>query len=127
MMQAIMKGPSNAQSLDPFTETTITALRRVVDPLVDLMIDTGITVQEFSRLVRDRAVRSAAARVARESGRKNNSRVAIMTGLARAEVARILETDEPPLDAHIGQHPSRKVLTAWHENPKFLGGDGEPA
>jgi hypothetical protein len=90
-----MHGSGKARLQDPFKETAITALRRVVDPLVDLMIDTGITVQEFSRLVRDRAVRSAAARVARESGRNSNSRVAIITGLARAEVARILETNEP--------------------------------
>src|ERR1700685_3386609 len=118
-MLAIMNSPGK-QSQDPFKETAITALRRVVDPLVDLMIDTGITVQEFSRLVRDRAVRSAAARVARESGRNSNSRVAIITGLARAEVARILETNEPSFGLRGGQHPARRVLAAWYENHRFL-------
>jgi hypothetical protein len=112
---------------DPFKETAITALRRVVDPLVDLMIDTGITVQEFSRLVRDRAVRSAAARVAKESGRNSNSRVAIITGLARAEVARILETNEPSFGLRGEQHPARRVLAAWYENQRFLAATGDPA
>jgi hypothetical protein len=127
MMRAIMKGPSKAQSLDPFKETTITALKRVVDPLVDLMFDTGITVQEFSRLVRDRAVRSAAARIARESGRNSNSRVAIITGLARAEVARILEANEPSFTLRGEQHPARRVLAAWHDNQRFLATNGDPA
>ena len=122
-----MKGRSKAQSQDPFKETAITALKRVVDPLLDLMFDTGITVQEFSRLVRDRAVRSAAARIARESGRNSNSRVAIITGLARSEVARILEANEPWFTARGEQHPARRVLAAWHDNQRFLATNGEPA
>lgn len=115
------------QSKDPFKETAITALKRVVDPLVDLMFDTGITVQEFSRLVKDRAVRSAAARVAREGGRNSNSRVAIITGVARAEVARILEASEPSFSSRGGQHPARRVLSAWHDKRRFLAANGDPA
>lgn len=115
------------RSTDPLKEAAIAALERVVDPLVDLMFDTGITVQEFSRLVRDRAVRSASARVARESGRESNSRVAIATGLARAEVARILATDELSFSARIGQHPARRVLGAWYDNQRFLDSNGDPA
>lgn len=125
-MRAIMNSPAK-QSRDPFKETAITALKRVVDPLIDLMFDTGITVQEFSRLVRDRAVRSAASRIARESGRNSNSRVAIITGLARAEVARILESDEPSFSSGGGQHPVRRVLSAWHDNQRFLAANGDPA
>jgi hypothetical protein len=127
MMRAIMKGPSKARLQDPFKETAIIALKRVVDPLVDLMFDTGITVQEFSHLVRDRAVRSAAARIARESGRNSNSRVAIITGLARSEVARILEANEPSFTSLCEQHPARRVLAAWHDNQRFLAANGDPA
>jgi hypothetical protein len=126
-MATIMRIPHEIKSEDPIKETTLSALRRVVDPLIDLMFDAGITVHEFSRLVRDRAVKSAVARIARENGRGSNSRVAIITGLARAEVARILETNEPPPDSRIGQHPARKVLAAWYDNPRFLGANGDPA
>jgi hypothetical protein len=120
-----MRNPGKTR--DPFKETAITALRRVVDPLVDLMFDTGITVQEFSRLVREVAVRSAAARIAKETGRNSNSRVAIVTGLARAEVARILEANEPSFSSRGGQHPARRVLAAWHDNQRFLAANGDPA
>src|ERR1700726_4219890 len=81
---------------DPLKEATIVALRRVADPLVDLMFDTGVTVHEFSQLIRERAVRSAARRVYKESGRDSKSRVAIVTGLPRSEVARILSSDDVP-------------------------------
>ena len=122
-----MRIPLESRSHDPFKESTISALRRLIDPLIDLMFDTGITVQEFSQLVRDRAVRSAAARVTRESGRSSNSRVAIITGLARAEVARILDTNESLLSSRVGQHPARRVLAAWYDNPRFLAANGDPA
>jgi hypothetical protein len=122
-----MRIPHESRSRDPFKESAISAFRRVIDPLIDLMFDTGITVQEFSQLVRDRAVRSAAARVARESGRNSNSRVAIITGLARAEVSRILDRNEASFSSRVGQHPARRVLAAWYDNQRFLDADGDPA
>jgi hypothetical protein len=112
---------------DPLKEATIVALKRVVDPLVDLMFDAGITVHEFSQLVRESAVRNAARRVSKESGRHSKSRVAIATGLPRSEVARILKTDDISASKRLGQHPARKVLAAWFDNPRFLAANGDPA
>jgi hypothetical protein len=112
---------------DPLKEATIVALKRVVDPLIDIMFDAGVTVQEFSRLVRERAVRTAATRIVRESGRCSKSRVAIITGLPRSEVARILRSEDDPSDRRPGQHPVRKVLSAWYDSPRFLGENGDPA
>jgi hypothetical protein len=78
-------------------------------------------------LVKDRAVRSAAKRIAREIGRHSNSRVSIVTGLARAEVARILDSNVPTYSLRGDQHPARRVLAAWHENQRFLAASGDPA
>lgn len=119
--------PHHLYSNDPLKEATLTALKRVVGPLVEVMFDTGVTVHEFSHLVRDSAVRVAAKRVSRESGRDSNSRVAIITGLPRAEVARILKSDSASLSKRVAQPPSRRILAAWHENPRFLSADGVPA
>ncbi len=112
---------------DPLKEATIVALKRVVDPLIDLMFDAGVTVHDFSQIVRERAVRSAAERVSKESGRDSKSRVAIITGLPRSEVARILESDDVSPTKRLGQHPARKVLAAWFDNPRFLAANGDPA
>jgi Family of unknown function (DUF6502) len=122
-----MRSPQESRSSDLLKETTIFALERVVDPLVYLMFDAGITVREFCRLMRERAVRSAVARVKRENGRSSNSRVAIITGLARAEVARILNVEDVSSGTLPGRHPVRRVLAAWHDNRRFLGANGDPA
>jgi hypothetical protein len=108
-------------------EATIIALKRVIDPLLNLMADTNVTVRELNQLVRETAVRKAAKRLIRESGRESKSRIAIATGLSRSEVARILAAKDSLPAAHRGEHPARRVLAAWHENPKFLTAGGEPA
>ena len=112
---------------DPLKEATVAALKRVVDPLVDLMFDAGVTVHELSALVRESAVRIGARRVSKESGRESNSRVAIITGLPRAEVARILKSEDVAPGTRPKQHPARKVLAAWFDNPRFLATNGDPA
>ena len=61
----------NSGSGDPVKEATIVALKRVLDPLLDLMFDAGVTVQEFNKITRDRAVRIATKRLVRESGRQS--------------------------------------------------------
>ncbi len=104
----------------------IDALARIADPLIDLMFDTGVTVQEFSRIIRERAVRRATARVNRDSGHGSKSRVAILTGLPRSEVARILKAAEASNSSHLGQNPARKVLAGWYDNPSFLSENGDP-
>jgi len=117
----------NPQKGDPIREATITALKHGADPLLALMFDAGVTVHEFNYLFRDRAVRMATKRVIKESGRNNKSRVAILTGLPRSEVTRILAINDSTEGIPLGQHPARRVLAAWYENPRFLTPIGEPA
>jgi Family of unknown function (DUF6502) len=117
----------NPQKGDPIREATIATLKHVADPLLELMFDTGVTVHEFNYLFRDRAVRMATKRVIKECGRNNKSRVAILTGLPRSEVTRILASSDSTERTPLGQHPARRVLAAWYENPRFLAHTGEPA
>jgi Family of unknown function (DUF6502) len=115
------------QSNDPITEATIRALKQIIDSLLELMFDAGVTVREFNYLLRERAVHTAAKRVSKQSGRPSKSRIAIMTGLARSEVGRISRTLEPYTRSKSDRHPARRVLAAWFDNPRFLTVDGEPA
>ncbi len=112
---------------DPLREATNVALSRVIDPLLDLMFDAGVTVQELNQIIRERAVRNATKRVIQDTGRESRSRVAIATGIPRSEVSKILGSSDQLNTVHRGQHPARRVLAAWFEDRKFLTPDGEPA
>jgi Family of unknown function (DUF6502) len=111
---------------DPVKDATVSALERVLDPLLELLFDAGVTVQELNQIARNRAVRIATKRVIKESGRESKSRVAIMTGLPRSEVTRILGSSDSVPNPKPDQHPARRVLAAWHDDPRFLASNGDP-
>jgi hypothetical protein len=84
-------------------------------------------VQELNNTTRETAVRIATRRVVRESGRQSKSRVAIMTGLPRSEVTRILNSQDLVGKERPDQHPARRILAAWHDDPRFLAPSGDTA
>jgi len=116
----------NHQAPDPIKEATLDALKHVVDSLLELMFDAGITVQQFNYVVRDRAVRAAGNRVIRETGRNSKSRVSIITGIPRSEVARISGSPDYCVSSKLSEPVARRVLGAWFESPQLLTASGEP-
>jgi hypothetical protein len=114
-------------STDPVKDATVSALARVLEPLLELMLDAGVTVQELNQIAREGAVRIATKRIANDCGRENRSRVAILTGLPRSEVTRILNSPHSLKKAKFDQNPARRILAAWHDSPHFLSPRGEPA
>ncbi len=115
------------RSADPLKDATLVALEGVIDPLMELVIDAGVTVAELIKIIRNRAVRVATRRVRGQIGRNSNSRVSIMTGLPRSEISRILRPPEFRPTAIGTQHPARRVLEAWYRTPSFLASSGDPA
>lgn len=113
--------------VDPHKNASVAAFGHIIDPLIDLMLATGLTVNDLTTILRERAVRRAGARIVKESGREVKSRVAILTGLPRSEVGRILLGPEGPKIRHKGQHPVRKVLAGWHDHADFRAETGHPA
>lgn len=100
---------------------------RIIDPLLDFIFDGGISIPELTFLIRERSVRAAAKRTLKENGRISRSRVAIITGLPRSEVSRILRSpDNIPVPPR-GQNSARRVLSGWYEDAKYLTEAGEPA
>lgn len=112
---------------DPIKEATVAALNRLFEPLLELILEAGVTVQECNKILRERAVRVATRRVVKETGRESRSRVAIITGLPRSEVTKILDSRDSVPRIKPSQHPARRVLAAWYDNPNFGTPSGQPA
>jgi Family of unknown function (DUF6502) len=112
---------------DPIKDATLIALKRLLEPLLELMLDTGVTVHEFNKTVREQAVRVATRRVIKETARASKSRVSIITGLSRSEVGKILNSLDSAVKTKPDQHPARRVLAAWFDTPYFAAPNGEPA
>jgi len=112
---------------DPIKEATLGALELILDPLLDLMFDVGLSVQELNFLTRSRAVHVATTRLVKDGGRRSNSRVAIITGIPRSEVTKISKLSKSHERKKVSQQPARRTLAGWFSDPRFLSSNGEPA
>lgn len=115
------------RSRDPVKDACVASLGRITEQLIDLMTKSGVTVQEYCKLVRVRSVQQLASQLLDAEGKVSKSRIAILTGLPRGEVARILRLKDPLLPETPGVHPARKVLSMWHERAQFAAASGDPA
>jgi hypothetical protein len=107
--------------------TVLNAVEGILQPIARLLIEHGVSSPVAESLLRAVCVHQAAK--IRPAGREraNVSRVALITGIARGEVARILRTqpaEDPTLEAHL--HRADRVLAGWHSDPRFSTGDGAP-
>jgi len=114
---------------DALKRAVQSALMRVLQPLVTWVLDAGIGVGEFVNLVKVAYVRAAVeqGRSVTGSARPNISRISVVTGLTRVEVASLLEQSEgetPSSDR--GRQRAERVLSAWWTDPEFLTAKGEP-
>ena len=101
------------------------ALRLMLKPVVKLLMDQGISHQEFTEAAKEIYVETA-VRQAIEVGKLNKSRIAIVTGLTRKEVANVIARAVGQETK--GRNFSRpgRVLHGWHNDPDYTGPYGVP-
>jgi hypothetical protein len=104
------------------------ACHHLLRPVVRMLLRSGITWKDFAELSKGVYVEVAREDYGLRGRPTNASRVALMTGLSRREVARVrdlLDTEQSaaPRTAH-----SRlsQVLSGWHQDPEFLDAAGRP-
>jgi hypothetical protein len=115
---------------EPLQAAVKLAVLRLLEPLVPVLIEAGMGVGDLVSLVKTayvRAAREQALGSAGESTRPNVSRISVVTGLTRLEVAHILATGaaEPVYDQ--GRQRAERVLSGWWNDPAFQDRAGNPA
>jgi len=98
------------------------AVLRLLDPLVRWLLEAGMGVGDFVSLAKLAYVRAAREQGLKSGGefkRPNVSRISVVTGLTRFEVANILAADaaEPTHDR--GRQRAERVLSGWWSDPSF--------
>jgi hypothetical protein len=97
----------------------------MLKPLVRLLISQGVTHSEFSETAKDVYV-EVGIRHFLQADSINQSRIAVITGLTRKEVKRVLvRAQKSESFDRTFSRPSR-LLTGWHSDPQFLGPYGVP-
>jgi hypothetical protein len=106
--------------------TVLSAVEAVFEPLARLLIEHGVSSPEAESLLRAVCVHQAAKIESARRTRPNVSRIALVTGVDRGEVRRILE-GPPRVGSALEtrRHRANRVLAAWHSDQDFIA-RGEP-
>lgn len=103
---------------------------RILRPLVRLLLRNGMSCQEFTEISRwvyvDVAMRDREFALKSRS-KQFKSRAAVITGLSRKEVLRLLEFKGPEeLEEIQPLNRAARVLTGWTSNDLFCSGKDKP-
>mgnify|MGYP001447746067 FL=1 len=99
-----------------FKTPLLAAFGRVMKPVVRILLRNGVSYGEFAEVVKRVYVDVSAAAVSELGGVPSESKVAIKTGLSRAEVARLLSRSDSDGDDLEGQtNRVGWLLTLWHQ------------
>lgn len=103
------------------------ALRRVLGPIVKLLIRAGISYDEFVDLARGVYAETAIRDCTQRTDPPTRERVARLTGLTRQQVDYYIDDkDALPTAAPTLARVIAQVLHKWHTDPQYLGPYGIP-
>jgi hypothetical protein len=105
----------------------IHAFRKVLRPLVKILIRAGVRHDEFVEVIKGVYVESAIRDGIARPGPLTRSRVSLATGVPRRDVDRYVDNEDlltPPPPTHA--HALAEVLHLWNTDPRYLGPYGVP-
>ena len=113
--------------MDDGKQTILTALRLIFRPIAKILLLAGITWKEIAEVCKATLVEVATSDFGIKGRPTNVSRVAILTGFTRKEVARLrnLLAAKDVSSVERMNHATR-VLTGWYTDPEFIDADGAP-
>ena len=113
--------------MDERKQTVLAAFRLIFRPIAKILLLAGITWKEVAEVCKATLVEVATDEFGIKGRPTNVSRVAILTGFTRKEVARLrnLLATADVSSAERMNHATR-VLTGWYTDADFLDADGSP-
>jgi hypothetical protein len=106
-------------------EALLGALRSILKPTVQLLLQSGIGYAEFASVAKSVFVEVATDDYQRRGRPANFSQVSAMTGISRKEVSRIRKPESHPRwTPSMEASPVNTILHEWHFDPDFSDGAG---
>ena len=101
------------------------ALRRMLKPLIRLLISQGVSHADFADAAKDVYVETAIRHFG-DGDKVNQSRVAVLTGLTRKEVRNVIDRAMTTEGSSRSTSRPSRVLGGWFSDPAFTGPYGIP-
>ncbi len=107
-------------------DTLKKSVTKVLKPLVRLLLRHGISQAEFSDWTRQAYVDEASAHFGVDGKPPTLSRIAVVTGINRKEVKRLLATADSAHTQPARHNRAARVVAAWMRDEEFLDAQGQP-
>ena len=105
----------------------LAAFKVLLRPLVRILLRHGISFAEFAEVLKSVYVEIAVTEFKVQGKRGTKSRIAVITGLTRKEVSRVIELAGAEGDGgRSNLNRVARVLAGWHTDPDFIGPYGMP-
>jgi len=103
------------------------AFRRVLRPLIRILVRSGVRYEEFLELVRGVYVETAVRDGLGGGSKPSRAKVSIWTGVPRNDVDRFIDNDGAlPAAPRTLTNTLSEILDKWHTDPQFVGPYGIP-
>jgi hypothetical protein len=103
------------------------SFRRVLRPLIRILIRSGVRYDEFLDLVKGVFVESAVLDDLGDTVKPTRAKVSIATGVPRRDVDRFIDNDGAlPAAPRTLTKTLAEILNVWHTDPQFVGPYGIP-
>jgi len=116
---------SNAEQKSSQSRSAIaTAAIKIFSPLVRILLRNGITYKTAAEWLRWTYTMVARDEFKLPGRKQSKSRIAVLTGLSRVEVDRLLNAPDPHTSSAIDQyHRASRVLDGWVHDPLYKNND----
>ena len=113
--------------MDERKQTVLAAFRLIFRPIAKILLRAGITWKEVAEVCKATLVEVASDEFGIKGRPTNASRIAILTGFTRKEVARLRNrlATEDVYSVERMNHATR-VLTGWYTDADYIDADGSP-
>src|SRR6516225_7447539 len=101
-------------------------MARLLRPLVRLCIRSGMTFPALAQLLRELFVNVAEHDFALEGKEQTDSRVSLLTGIHRKEVARLRGAGAPVHETPATLSRTSAIIARWLAAPEFTDAKGDP-
>ncbi len=125
-MNAKSRDPKSASHQPNAAAKLHAPLARLLRPLVRLCIRSGMTFPALAQLLRELFVNVAEHDFALEGKEQTDSRVSLLTGIHRKEVARLRGAGAPVHEAPATLSRTSAIIARWLAAPEFTDAKGEP-
>jgi Family of unknown function (DUF6502) len=103
------------------------AFRRVLRPLIRILVRSGVRYDEFLELVRGVYVETAVRDGLGDAIKLTRAKISISTGVPRRDVDRFIDNDGAlPTAPKTLTKTLAEILNIWHTDPQFVGPYGIP-